>query len=936
MLWCLPVGGATPLLTVDSLLNDYLRAPEQYYQLGQHIVDLCLGDDPLNDRQLRIDNSLPEDSANLLVFFAAERYYFIHSYFDKSLEYIGRALPLSEDGNEEIHATLLCDNCYCLFKQGNMTEAAQAGQKAMEFCLGHDQPMQLARSYLYLAIVNYSIPQIEQAKQFVEKALSIDHSMGTNKNTHNILGIACEIYSFAGETQRAIDYGIEAVEAARAIGYDEGVVNHLSQLSYAYNRQGEYEQGLVMAQKAVETVEQMEIPDRNLLAISLEYVAYNLLDMKRNDEAVPVLLRAIDLEREVGNVRSVCYDHKALAEAYEPNEPRQAIAALRQYIVMADSIHNADMEEALSKANARFHNEELQEENIEHQRQNRLLLLIGIIVALLLIAIIIYFVYAYRKRGKANLKLRQRQQQNEMFFTNVTHEFRTPLTIIMGHSRELQKEGQTEVGEIIHSGQIIEHECNRLLQLVNQMLDMAKIRMAATAIQWKRENIVPLLGMLTESLQQIAHEGGISLSYEAQDKEQKVVFVTDYIQKIVRNLLMNALKNTPAGGKVTLTSCNEGEQLLLTVSDTGKGINPEDLPHIFDPFYQSKNNTTRKGTGIGLTVTKQMVKAMHGTISVKSIPDSGTTFTISLPLRQKGVELSKSTPPSSVKEDNTYTENYKAPQLIDSSTNDDDQRKQVLIVEDNREVAHYTGSLLMRHYDVFYAEDGEQGLEKALQIVPDLIITDLMMPRMDGLQLCRHIRQEELTCHIPIIIVTAKVTQESHLQGLEAGATAYLNKPFSVDELLLLVNNLLLQQQLLQQRFAHKEELEHGTTRDVEQEEDSHEIAESLDQRFITDLNKLVKEMLKEQHTEVDYLAPLMKMSQRQLRRKITAVTGMSPAKYIMQMRMEEAKEQLKNYPDVTIIEVAFNTGFADNAHFTKVFHRYTGMTPLQYINSLR
>ena len=645
ILWSLSAIAGTSLQTVDSLLNSYHQASNPHkYVLGQRIIDLCLDGDKLTDHPLHINRSLPADSANLLIYFAAERFYYNHTYFAECLEYIGKALPLSEGHDETIHSTLLCDYCYCLYKQGKLTEAAQAGQKAMEYCLHHSQPMQLARSYLYLAIVNYSIPQIDQAKQFVEKAIAIDKGIGVNNNTHNILGIACEIYSFAGETDRAIDYGRQALEAARAIGYDEGVVNHLSQLSYAYNRQGDYERGLTTAQQAVEAVEHMEIPDRNLLAISLEYVAYNLLDMKRGDEAVPVLLRAIDLEREVGNTRSVCYDYKALAEAYEPNDPRQAVAALRQYITMADSIHNAALSEALGKANAEFHNDELLEKSIEHQRQNLLILIAGAALTLLLIAIISFVVYAYRMRGKINQNLRRQQKTRESFFTNVTHEFRTPLTVILGLSRQLQRNDEQNEEVTAKSAQLIEHESNRLIQLVNQILDVAKMEMAVGTPQWQRGNIVPLLSMLTDSLQQIAHDGDVSLSYEAANKEQETDHVTDYIQKIVINLLSNALKNTPKGGKVLLTSRTEDGKLVLTVSDTGIGIDAEDLPHIFEAFYLGKHTTAGQGTGIGLTLTRKLVEAMHGTIDVESNPGEGTNFTIRLPLRQKGVDKMQDTP----------------------------------------------------------------------------------------------------------------------------------------------------------------------------------------------------------------------------------------------------------------------------------------------------
>lgn len=269
----------------------------------------------------------------------------------------------------------------------------------------------------------------------------------------------------------------------------------------------------------------------------------------------------------------------------------------------------------------------------------------------------------------------------------------------------------------------------------------------------------------------------------------------------------------------------------------------------------------------------------------------------------------------------------------------------ILIVEDNREVAYYTGSLLVPHYEVYYADDGEQGIEKARELMPDIIVTDIMMPHMDGLELCRHIRQDELTCHIPVIVVTAKVTEKDRLEGLHAGATAYLNKPYNAEELLTMVGNLLQQQKEIQKRFMRTIGND-APIRDLDPkgEEGRHESREGaylveemsemndFDRQFIEKLRVLVAENMEHGETDVEHLAPLMAMSQTQLRRKISAVTGISAARYVTLLRIEEAKELLRQYPKVTIIEVAFRTGFADNAHFTKVFRKYTDMTPMQFI----
>lgn len=949
-------GHAVKPEIVDSLLTVYEHTPDNNkYVIARQITGICLEGDilakvPAADKF----DGQSADSLSLLVCFAVERYYYNNSYFAESLRYIEQALPLAVGNDADIYATLLCDRCYCLFKQGRMTEAAQAGQLAMQYCQERSLKPHLARSYLYLAIVNYGLPQIEQAKLLVQKAIDVDAQVGPNKNTHNILGIACEIYSQGGEPDKAIAYGQRAVEEARAIGYEEGVVNHLSQLSYAYNRKGDYQRGLDVARQAVETVEQMEVPDRNLLAISLEYVAFNLLDMKRNAEAVPVLLKAISLEQQVGNTRAVCNGYRSLAEAYEPDEPLKAVAALRKYCVMSDSIHNAELNEALSKADAEFHNQMLQDENSYHQRQNRLIIIAAFALTLLLLTVIAFIMYAYRMRGKINRNLQQQQQSQEMFFNHVTHEFRTPLTVILGLSRQLrQPDRQHDQAELAHSAGLIEQEGNRLLQLVNQLLDVARMKTSIGTPRWQRGNMVPLLSMFTESLQQLAASRQLTLTYqphvtvsEGLTAEEQTDFVSDYVQKIVVNLLTNAIKHTQEGGVVTMQSrCADG-RFVLTVSDNGMGIAPEDLPHIFEPFYMGRNASSEQSTGIGLTLTKQLVEAMHGTISVESVLGKGTTFTVSIPQRQQGITVDDV---STIAPAFDESASGVSVVLTDSSLNAEEDNIRVLVVEDNREVAFYIGSLLAPRYDVFYATDGEMGIEKASRLLPDIVITDVMMPRMNGLEFCRHIRSNELTCHIPVIVVTAMVSEKDRLEGLRAGATAYLNKPFNEEELLTLVGNLLHQQKEMQKQLMkmiennglqpdntlqEKENLTEENTSEELAMSSEHQLCE-YDQRFLAKLRELVVENMEQGNISAEQLAPLMAMSQSQLRRKIIAVTGVSAAKYITLLRINEAKELLKQYPEQTIIETAYRTGFADNAHFTKVFHRYTGITPMQYIKKV-
>ena len=781
----------------------------------------------------------------------------------------------------------------------------------------------------------------------MEQAIQTDRLTGSDDNTHNYLGIACEVYNVANEPAKAISYGQQAVEAARRIGYHAGVVNHLSQLSYAFNRDGQLEKALEMSRQAVDEVEKMPVVDRNLLAISLEYVAFNLLDMKRNEEAIPVIQRAIKLQQEVGNTRSVCYDHKSLAEAFEPNHPREALQALRRYSAMMDSLHYAEMHEKLSMANAQLHNDELRQENDHTQRRARLTLWAFIIGTFLLLGVIAALAYINRLRHRTQLATQRLQKTREAFFTNVTHEFRTPLTVILGLSEQLKTMMLEDGGkrrEEIEKVDTIDRNGKELMLLVNQLLDVSKVKSAIGQAQWRRSDIVPFITMITESMQSMAETKGVNLSYKPQETEVVADYVPDYAQRVISNLLSNAIKHTPKGGEVTLTTLAESDQLTLSVTDNGQGIPPEDLPHIFEPFYQGQNSRAGQGTGIGLSLVREIVEAANGTVAAVNNPEGGACFTVRMPRWQKGVTAKETAEPAQIPVE-TISFSPNASTGYSASSSDEDQGIRVLVVEDNPDVANYIGSLLNKRYEVVFAEDGVQGFMKAQEVVPDIIITDLMMPYADGLQLCRQIRNDELTCHIPIVVVTAKVTEKDRLKGFEAGATAYLTKPFSPDELILIVENQL---QLCRQIQA-KTTNNFNTTTLNEQDNlsesplpaDSTQSPDSIfeqnsrarNEQFYNRFKQLIFSQIGDGKTvSTSSLSAELCMSRSQLTRKIKAITGLAPAACIMQIRLEEAKRLLGIYPPLSMAEIAFQTGFFDHSHFSRVFRQYFGITPSQYV----
>ncbi len=518
------------------------------------------------------------------------------------------------------------------------------------------------------------------------------------------------------------------------------------------------------------------------------------------------------------------------------------------------------------------------------------------------------------------------------FFTNVTHELRTPLTVVLGLSERLNE--KTPPDEVAKAGTLIHRQGGQLLNLVNQLLDISKVSSVINEQPKRTADVAAYTEMTVESFREVARQKGITLDYEATERPLVVDFVPDYLQKILNNLIGNALKYTPAGGKISVRLARQKDRLRLQVADSGTGIAAQDLPHIFEPFYQS-DPESGIGSGVGLTLVKQITDALKGKISVDSIKGEGTTFTLEIPAKvsKAAAEKLDAEPQTATATDTGIVEE-------EGEEKSSAGRPSILVVEDNADVAYYISSLLRESYDVRLAEDGSRGLELARELMPDLIVTDLMMPHTDGLELCRQIRADELTNHIPIIVITAKATEEERLHGLAAGADAYLYKPFNTSELHIRIEKLLEHRRMLHEKYAREWK---ATAIQPEKSEasDSTPKAASVaaesprakaEAEFISRAEGVVRKLMPDGRTDIESIASELCMSPPQLRRKLAAITGTTPSQFVLSIRMNEACRLLREHPSSPLSDVAERCGFADQSHFSHAFRRHSGMTPRQWI----
>ncbi|MBX2893171.1 MAG: response regulator [Saprospiraceae bacterium] len=536
------------------------------------------------------------------------------------------------------------------------------------------------------------------------------------------------------------------------------------------------------------------------------------------------------------------------------------------------------------------------------------------------VAALVGLLYRYQLRRRLEHqethRLRELDDFKSRFFTNITHEFRTPLTVILGISEQWLKEETDEPKR--HKLGLIKRNGVNLLRLINQILDLAKIESSSLKINYVHGDVSAYLRYIVESLHSFANAQNVMLRMEIPGSQGRIMMDYDpeRLLQIVHNLLSNAIKFTPSGGQVLLTALPSGTELQLSVADTGAGISPEELPLIFDRFYQANNLEKAKagGTGIGLALTKELVKALGGEISVKSEVGKGTTFTVTLPIANKANQnqgLPNFQSLVNLSEPDKQPISANSPPRPGATT-----KNQILLIEDNPDVVEYLVACLREHYALSFAYNGRAGIEMALETIPDLIISDVMMPEKDGFEVCKTLKNDERTSHIPIVLLTAKAGVENRIAGLRRGADAYLSKPFHQEELLVTLGNLLEVRKKLQAKYQTQPGQPLATSHPADPED-----------AFIQKVYNAVLEHSSDPAFSVDALCRALAMSQPQLHRKLTALTGKNATLFIRAVRLAQAKTLLlagqKN-----VSEVAFAVGFDDPKYFSRVFAEAFGVPP--------
>lgn len=506
-------------------------------------------------------------------------------------------------------------------------------------------------------------------------------------------------------------------------------------------------------------------------------------------------------------------------------------------------------------------------------------------------------------------RLRELNAVRNKLYTNITHEFRTPITVILGMAQNVKEKLKKSDLETSQSLEMIERNSNNLLNLVNQMLDLAKLEKGKLELNLLQDDIVWHLRYLTESFISFGQEKEVSIVFYNEEEEIIMDYDVNKISQILTNLISNSIKFCENKDKIVVHVSKDAQKdlLILKVKDTGKGISKENLPFIFDRFYQVEHSQN-EGTGIGLALTKELVELMNGTILVESNLHKGTVFTVKLPITNKAKIANTNFDGVSQK---------KNQKLILPKANLNPEASIALIVEDNLDVKTYINLCLENEYQLLNAENGEEGIKMAMEHTPDIIISDIMMPIKNGFELCETLKQDIKTNHIPIILLTAKASQEDKISGLSIGADAYLTKPFNKEELLIRVAQLIELRKTLQKKYNLDTNLSFTI----------HNSADNKNDEFINNVIETIQKHIEDPNFNAFYLARALNLSESQLYRKLKALTNTSTAIFIRKIRLLKAKQLLKT-TTLSISEIAYATGFNDPSWFSKAFKEEFDISP--------
>lgn len=810
---------------------------------------------------------------------------------DDAVTYFFKALKLS--GNlEETDRSVLNEKAFALHGMGSMYAMLGYPDEALSY---------YGESYGYGEI-------LEDKRNWADNRLGIGQAY-QEKGLYDSARI---------NYNRAIDLNIE-------INSRSGIALTLLNLGSLTSKQGNYKEALIYLNSAYETLRNTSDKSNWMeICFTLGDTYTKLADY---EAAEKYLFEGLEIGKEIDLPYYLQNAYLQLSNLYSAqNKPELATKYHVLQHTYADLMNRNQAATHLLNAQIEYekerNNKQISGLKTEYNSKNyRQRIIIVTSLAIIFILIVLFIVYSYltHLKKQKNRSLVELEKMKSDFYMKITHEFRTPITIIIGLAEKLQNSisnGQSTRNLI--DLDIISRQSENLLFLVNEILSVSNLR-SQSKIHWINDNIVTYLNYLHCSFSDFAQAKKINYIFHSAPDEIYMDYSKEQIRLIVNNLLSNSIKHCSEGSKIMLLVREEKKQrkCIIEVLDSGVGIQEKDLPHIFETFYQGETDNLKfSGTGIGLAFTKQLVESLGGTIRARSIPFKETVFTVELPIRNY-YRKTEDQPLEKL----SYSPNGTKSEVEKTGNADDSRKPFVLIAEDNRDMVFYLSSLLRDDFNLVVANDGQEAVDIANEKIPDLIISDLMMPKLDGNQLCRQIKGSVMTSHIPIIILTAKTMTSDRIETIEAGADAFLTKPFIEEELKAKINQLLKSRKELREKYSQVI---------LEPNNNGHNLKKDSDFEFLQKVTDITYREMRNNEFFPQGLADEMHVSVTQLNRKIKSIAGLSSTNYVLMVRLNKAKKLLL-VSQKPIGDIATDCGFNDFAYFSKAFKKEFGITPSKF-----
>ena len=656
--------------------------------------------------------------------------------------------------------------------------------------------------------------------------------------------------------------------------------------------------------KAVKILEEKN-NNPSLLALRYIAIGMHLVALKKNpEEAISYYNKALTISEAIHSKTNISEVYKNLTKAYTlQNNYKAALEAQKKYYTYRDSIIDEKTNVSVAELEKKFQTEKKEQEIKLLSAENKLAqkqkyIYIGLAGFLFLVGFTLFFIY--RNQLKTAQKIKELNTLKSKFFANISHEFRTPLTLIKSPVQSLQKviSNEDEKKQL----QLIDRNANRMLELVDQLLALSKIDSGKLKLILKEGNVSSFLHTLTEPFEFQAKENNLKFETHIEKNTTHQYFDKDILEKIVTNILSNAFKYTPSGEKIEFHSFIENKKLKLICSNSGISLKKEEINQLFERFYQK--NESEKGVGIGLALVKELIELYEGEIQTQ-VTNQNLQFTILLPLEKFP--------------ENAVVVTKEATPIIENQTQENDLPI-VLIADDNADIRTVLKDLLNGDFQILEAENGEDALKIAKKEIPDCIISDIMMPKMNGYEFTKAIKSNELTSFIPVILLTAKTAEEAHLEGLQSTADTFLTKPFHHEIIKLTVTQLIKERKKLQERYSQELVLKPV---DI--------VINSVDEKFLEKLQEILHKEVANADFSSDNFASAVGMSRMQLHRKLKSLLGVSATEFLRTERLKTAVELLKK-GNGNISEIAYSVGFNDVSYFSKCFKEMYHCTPSEYL----